>query len=70
MDSFTAPLGEVSGSSISSDRIPVVEVDLSGDIQLQITRTLTTTGDYYLGIIVTQSDGLGSQSTGVIGKKF
>ena len=53
---------------MSSDRLPVVEIDLSSDIHLEITRTKTAEGDYFLGIMITHSNGLSDQTTGVMGK--
>ena len=62
------PLSSDMGAFVSSGQHPIVEVDLSLHIQLEITRTKTDKGEYYLGIMVTASNGLSERTTGVMGE--
>ena len=45
-----------------------MEVDLSSDIHLHITRTKNDEGDYFLGIMITHTDGLNENTSGVMGE--
>ena len=67
-DSFAVPLSSDQEASVSSGRVPVVEIDLSADIHLKITRTKTEEGNYFLGIMIPHSEGLSGHTTGVMGK--
>ena len=66
-DQFTAPLLGEETASITCRWGTNVKVVLAPNIQLNITRTKMKEGDYYLGIMITQSQGLGENTTGVIG---
>ena len=67
-ESFKAPLDADKTHYVSSKRNLVVEVDLSSDIHLHITRTKNDEGDYFLGIMITHTDGLSDKTSGVMGE--
>ena len=64
---FTAPLLSDMEASVTSRWGTDVKVQLSSDLLVHITRSKTTEGDYYLGIMITHSQGLSEHTTGVIG---
>ena len=66
-DKFTTPLLGDETASITCRWGTNVKVILSPDIQLNITRTKMKEGDYYLGIMITNSQGISEDTTGVIG---
>ena len=67
-ESFKVPLDADKTHYVSSKRNLVVEVDLSSDIHLHITRTKNDEGDYFLGIMITHTDGLSDNTSGVMGE--
>ena len=66
---FNMTLSDDSMSSVSSlDGGWVIEVHLSSNVKLQISRTQSLQNGFYLGLYITHSDGLDSNVEGVIGK--
>ena len=66
-ESFHVPLDADMEYFVTSESRFVIEVELASDIQLRVTRTQHKEDDYYLGIMLVRTDGLGYHTTGVMG---
>ena len=53
--------------SVSSIENSTVGIKLASDIQMEITRSKNPEGDTYLGIYITNGDGIGDHAKGIIG---
>ena len=53
--------------SVSSIENSTVGIKLASDIEMEITRSKNPEGDTYLGIYITNGDGIGDHAKGIIG---
>ena len=64
-DSISTNEDDFSVTSLSRN---LLEVSLSSTVVMQVTLTASKDNGFYLGLFVTKSDGLSSETSGVIGK--
>jgi len=54
-------------ATVTSRQGSIVELKITDDVTIQVSRTYTEGIGFYLGVYVTKSDGLSSTTKGLIG---